>query len=701
MHFCFFVVVILYLISQQPIICITRNIIQKDPLKENNIHNLKDPFLILRRCPNLPCQYKNDPEFRHLCPQLSTFDLLPNQHIGEENDEARDYHQKDGVLHVYNTAGVKINIFQIDHHGRELQDKTLEKNEHFEYYTFEGAAFRIKDANDNGNVLMEFIFSGYNGKAYVSACELPSKSKKYSNDNNDETLNIFVSENLIDSFFWWKNAMDNDLISNDIPPELIRLTNLDAYPNFDEPLEPWNCFNNEESNHNGIINGEKFDEKQLRKLLNKNNVLTIASALKIIGKVNWKRPYWADLHLGIFEQATHNAPGEGLSVDLVYVSDDDNDPNGNTECYLTVNANDVKREDLKSLYPNNRLISNKKTSIGNTINLNTEHGFSIMVPGIEANDDDYALKSEKEAQANIWSIDFNIFSLENDAARTLRARLSKLSLTAMNEFHDCLCYNLCNRDNNAESMMSADDQKRFRDELNQGRYPLTDKHKLFHGTLVKHIQLMPYNYTSGYPFDMKRNKLNGEHEVTWDNFWLYWKTFEDFDNEQLSNAFKSFQGSFQSQFCSTSLHYSHPIELKNDIFQAIEGLKLSVFPLHENEGQRSSVKRRNPNLVTISLSNFEHAPLHDLVFIERHILDLLMEENMDKDHTTLEIQGKRIRLIYTTKFEFNHRAHGKKETHWPKHINTLWNDILTGSNQDEYNAFDYDGKKPIYISEEL
>ena len=92
MHFCFFVVVILYLISQQPIICITRNIIQKDPLKENNIHNLKDPFLILRRCPNLPCQYKNDPEFRHLCPQLSTFDLLPNQHIGEENDEARDYH---------------------------------------------------------------------------------------------------------------------------------------------------------------------------------------------------------------------------------------------------------------------------------------------------------------------------------------------------------------------------------------------------------------------------------------------------------------------------------------------------------------------------------------------------------------------------------------------------------------------------------
>ena len=123
--------------------------------------------------------------------------------------------------------------------------------------------------------------------------------------------------------------------------------------------------------------------------------------------------------------------------------------------------------------------------------------------------------------------------------------------------------------------------------------------------------------------------------------------------------------------------------------------------MHENEGQRSSVKRRNPNLVTISLSNFEHAPLHDLVFIERHILDLLMEENMDKDHTTLEIQGKRIRLIYTTKFEFNHRAHGKKETHWPKHINTLWNDILTGSNQDEYNAFDYDGKKPIYISEEL
>ena len=72
MHFCFFLVVILYLISQQPIICITRNIIQKDPLKENNIHNLKDPFLILRRCPNLPCQYKNDPEFRHLCPQLST-----------------------------------------------------------------------------------------------------------------------------------------------------------------------------------------------------------------------------------------------------------------------------------------------------------------------------------------------------------------------------------------------------------------------------------------------------------------------------------------------------------------------------------------------------------------------------------------------------------------------------------------------------
>ena len=115
---------------------------------------------------------------------------------------------------------------------------------------------------------------------------------------------------------------------------------------------------------------------------------TERSALKIIGKVNWKRPYWADLHLGIFEQATHNAPGEGLNVDLIYVSDDDNDPNGNTECYLTVNANDVKREDLKSLYPNNRLISNKKTSIGNTINLNTEHGFSIMVPGIEANDDD-------------------------------------------------------------------------------------------------------------------------------------------------------------------------------------------------------------------------------------------------------------------------------------------------------------------------
>ena len=61
-----------------------------------------------------------------------------------------------------------------------------------------------------------------------------------------------------------------------------------------------------------------------------------------------------------------------------------------------------------------------------------------------------------------------------------------------------------------------------------------------------------------------------------------------------------------------ALFSSH--RLKNNIFQAIEGLKLSLFPLHENEGQRSSVEKKSKSSNDFVI-NFEHAPLHDLVFI--------------------------------------------------------------------------------------
>ena len=76
---------------------------EDDILKDNNEYGIFDPFIILRRCPNLPCQYTNDDELRPLCPQISTFELLPNQHIDEIHGEARDYHKKDGVLDIYNS----------------------------------------------------------------------------------------------------------------------------------------------------------------------------------------------------------------------------------------------------------------------------------------------------------------------------------------------------------------------------------------------------------------------------------------------------------------------------------------------------------------------------------------------------------------------------------------------------------------------
>ena len=75
---------------------------------------------------------------------------------------------------IYNVAGVAVNVYQIDQHGKELFDKKLQANERFPFNSFTGAAFRIKDDTKKQNTLMEFIFSGYNGKVYVSACELPS-----------------------------------------------------------------------------------------------------------------------------------------------------------------------------------------------------------------------------------------------------------------------------------------------------------------------------------------------------------------------------------------------------------------------------------------------------------------------------------------------------------------------------------------------
>eukprot|EP00943_MAST-04B_sp_MAST-4B-sp1_P009235 g9235.t1 len=648
---------------------------EDDILKDNNEYGIFDPFIILRRCPNLPCQYTNDDELRPLCPQISTFELLPNQHIDEIHGEARDYHKKDGVLDIYNIAGAAIHIYQIDHHGNELFDKELEAHEHFEYYTFEGAVFRIKDATNRTSILMEFVFSGHNGKAFVSACALPTNELQYNVNGEDDIFNIFVSENLSESFFWWKNARAIGLIGEHIDPSEVKLTTLDSYPNFDELQRAWDCFDNKEGNHHGIIRGKKFNNTFLRKLMNKNNVLTVASAIEAIGKVTWRRPIWGNYHLGVFKPCL-NHPNDGINVDLMYVSED-NDDTKNTKCYLTLNTDFMTSSELRRLlYTKHHLISGRKTSIGRTINLKTEDIFS------ETPKNNMNSRSSVDS-ADIWSIDMNAFSLENIAARTLRHRLPKISLTAINAFHHCICSHVCNPDVESESQMSVEELKIYKTAVNKDRFPLHADKKAFHAALLRHnIKVLPYNATTGFPTlgKSKGNTFDSDEYVSsWDKFWLYWEVFKPYSSIEIDKALKSFHGTFPTQFCSTALHYSHRVELQHNILQAVKGLKLSLQSQKVDE--ENYMKLEYPNFLTISLSNVDHAPLHDIIFIEKHILNLLLMENqVDKDVATLKIQGKKIRFVYSTKFEYNYRAHGKRHTHWPKHVDAQWENIMRGPN---------------------
>ena len=98
--------------------------------------------------------------------------------------------------------------------------------------------------------------------------------------------------------------------------------------------------------------------------------------------------------------------------------------------------------------------------------------------------------------------------------------------------------------------------------------------------------------------------ISSKYQLSWDNFWLYWDTFKDYDMNLLLDTFNSFRGTFKANFVP-QLHYSHPVE-QEDNNQAMDALNMN--------------RQKKPKMVTISLSNSEEAPPHDSVFIEKHIL---------------------------------------------------------------------------------
>ena len=296
----------------------------------------------------------------------------------------------------------------------------------------------------------------------------------------------------------------------------------------------------------------------------------------------------------------------------------------------------------------------------------------------------YSNQSDLKPLCNtISSYDFNAFSLENNAARTLRHRLPKLSLTSINELHDCMCFHICNDDFDAVAVMPEKDRLRYKEILHGNRYPLRKEHRHFHAMLSElNIDLLAYDSSSGFPLHYDNyDVISSKYQLSWDNFWLYWDTFKDYDMNLLLNTFNSFSGTFKSQFCSSLLHYSHPVEQQEDINQAMDALNMK--------------RQKKPKMVTISLSNSEEAPPHDSVFIEKHIVDKILQEDPEKNDGSLSIHGQKIRLIYSTSFEFHNRLHGRRATHWPEHVDRSWKRLVLEPAGNRYSYDDYG--KPIAI----
>ena len=106
-------------------------------------------------------------------------------------------------------------------------------------------------------------------------------------------------------------------------------------------------------------------------------------------------------------------------------------------------------------------------------------------------------------------------------------------------------------------------------------------------------------------------------------------------------------------------------------------------------------RQKKPKMVTISLSNSEEAPPHDSVFIEKHIVDKILQEDPEKNDGSLSIHGQKIRLIYSTSFEFHNRLHGRRATHWPEHVDRSWKRLVLEPAGNRYSYDDYG--KPIAI----
>ena len=201
------------------------------------------------------------------------------------------------------------------------------------------------------------------------------------------------------------------------------------------------------------------------------------------------------------------------------------------------------------------------------------------------------------------SIDFNAFSLENNDD------FDDLSLTSINAM-------ACAFRNDV-----AAGRKRYKELRSYTRIAIHYGKSTgdFHALLLElNIDLLPYDSSNGFPLHYENDDvISSKYQLSWDNFWLYWDTFKDYDMNLLLDTFNSFRGTFKSQFCSSQLHYSHPVEQQEDINQAMDALNMN--------------RQKKPKMVTISLSNSEEAPPHDSVFIEKHILDKIIQEDPERN----------------------------------------------------------------------
>merc|ERR1712023_269335 len=134
-------------------------------------------------------------------------------------------------------------------------------------------------------------------------------------------------------------------------------------------------------------------------------------------------------------------------------------------------------------------------------------------------------------ERSILSIDFNAFSLENNAARTLRHRLPKLSLTSINALHDCMCFHICNDDFDDVAAMTEKDRLRYKNIVYGDRYPMRKEHRHFHAIFSElNIDVLPYDSANGFPINFDNDDvLSSKYQLSWDNFWFYWDTFKDYD----------------------------------------------------------------------------------------------------------------------------------------------------------------------------